>query len=105
MGTSSGTSSPLSRRQRQISLRSTTCRTGLFKLDFTVIGPGVNLTSRIEWLCRELDRNVLMSEDFVCYLDSPVSEIGHFRLRGLPRMQRNLVSPYQNRRRLACHRP
>jgi class 3 adenylate cyclase len=30
-----------------------------------VIGPGVNLTSRIERLCRELERNLLMSEDFV----------------------------------------
>jgi class 3 adenylate cyclase len=28
------------------------------RLDFTVIGPDVNLTSRIERLCRELDRNL-----------------------------------------------
>jgi len=28
-----------------------------------------------------------MSEDFVRYLDSPVFEIGHFRLRGFSRMQ------------------
>jgi adenylate cyclase len=58
------------------------------RLDFTVIGPDVNLTSRIERLCRELDRNLIMSEDFVRYLDSPVFEIGHFRLRGFSRMQR-----------------
>ena len=57
------------------------------RLDFTVIGPDVNLTSRIERLCRELDRNLIMSEDFVRYLDSPVFEIGHFRLRGFSRMQ------------------
>jgi adenylate cyclase len=57
------------------------------RLDFTVIGPDVNLTSRIERLCRELDRNLIMSEGFVRYLDSPVSEIGHFRLRGFSRMQ------------------
>jgi len=57
------------------------------RLDFTVIGPGVNLTSRIERLCRELDRNLLMSEDFVRNLDSPVFEIGPFRLRGVPRPQ------------------
>jgi adenylate cyclase len=57
------------------------------RLDFTVIGPDVNLTSRIERLCRELDRNLLMSEDFVRNLDSPVFEIGPFRLRGFPRPQ------------------
>jgi adenylate cyclase len=57
------------------------------RLDFTVIGPDVNLTSRIERLCRELDRNLIMSEDFVRYLDSPASEIGCFRLRGFSRMQ------------------
>jgi class 3 adenylate cyclase len=57
------------------------------RLDFTVIGPDVNLTSRIERLCRELARNLIMSEDFVQYLDSSVIEIGHFRLRGFSRMQ------------------
>ena len=41
------------------------------RLDFTVIGPDVNLTSRIERLCRELDRNLIMSEEFVRYLDAP----------------------------------
>jgi adenylate cyclase len=57
------------------------------RLDFTVIGPDVNLTSRIEWLCRELDRNLIMSGEFVHYLDSPMFEIGYFRLRGFSRMQ------------------
>ena len=57
------------------------------RLDFTVIGPDVNLTSRIERLCGELARNLIMSEDFVQYLDSSVTEIGHFRLRGFSRMQ------------------
>ena len=54
---------------------------------FTVIGPDVNLTSRIERLCRELDRNLLMSEDFAHYLGSPMLEIGYFRLRGFSRIQ------------------
>jgi adenylate cyclase len=57
------------------------------RLDFTVIGPDVNLTSRIERLCRELDRNLLMSEDFVRHLDAPMFEIGYFRLRGFSRAQ------------------
>ena len=52
-----------------------------------LISPDVNLTSCVERLCRELDRNLIMSEDFVRYLDSPVFEIGYFRLRGFSRMQ------------------
>lgn len=57
------------------------------RLDFTVIGPDVNLTSRIERLCRELDRTLIMSGEFVRCLDVPVMEIGHFHLRGFPQMK------------------
>lgn len=57
------------------------------RLDFTVIGPDVNLTSRIERLCREVDRSLLMSEEFVKFLDVPVVEIGHFHLRGFAQMK------------------
>src|SRR5262249_34163442 len=35
------------------------------RLDFTVIGPAVNLTARIESLCRQLGRQLLLSSDFV----------------------------------------
>jgi adenylate cyclase len=58
------------------------------RLDFTVIGPDVNLTSRIERLCRELDRTLIMSEAFAETLDRPMWEIGHFELRGFAKMQR-----------------
>ncbi len=57
------------------------------RLDFTVIGPDVNLTSRIERLCRELDRELIMSKAFAERLDRPVWEIGHFELRGFTKMQ------------------
>ena len=63
------------------------------RLDFTVIGPDVNLTSRIERLCRELDRNLIMSEAFAQTLDRPVWEIGAFELRGFARMQRLFELP------------
>ncbi|MBV8888299.1 MAG: adenylate/guanylate cyclase domain-containing protein [Alphaproteobacteria bacterium] len=63
------------------------------RLDFTVIGPDVNLTSRIERLCRELDRTLIMSEAFASTLDRPVWEIGHFQLRGFSRMQRLFELP------------
>ena len=35
----------------------------------------------------DYDRNLLMSEDFARNLDSPMFEIGYFRLRGFSRMQ------------------
>src|SRR5258705_11211818 len=52
------------------------------RLDFTVIGRDVNLTSRIERLCRELDQQLIMSGEFVARLQEPMFEIGHFALRG-----------------------
>ncbi len=57
------------------------------RLDFTVIGPDVNLTSRIERICREIGRNLIMSADFAALLDEPCFEIGHFDLRGFARKQ------------------
>ena len=63
------------------------------RLDFTVIGPDVNLTSRIERLCRELDRVLIMSEAFAEHLDRPVWEIGAFELRGFHKMQRLFELP------------
>src|SRR5262249_21067709 len=56
------------------------------RLDFTVIGPDVNLTSRIERLCRELDRALIMSEAFAATLDAPMWEIGAFELRGVAKI-------------------
>ena len=63
------------------------------RLDFTVIGPDVNLTSRIEHFCRELDRSLIMSEAFAEALGRPMWELGHFTLRGFSRMQRLFELP------------
>jgi adenylate cyclase len=65
------------------------------RLDFTVIGPDVNLTSRIEQFCRELDRQLIMSEAFAESLGQPVWELGHFELRGFAKMQRLFELPPQ----------
>jgi class 3 adenylate cyclase len=53
----------------------------------------VNLTSRIERLCRELDRSLIMSEPFADNLVRPVWEIGAFELRGFQKMQRLFELP------------
>ncbi len=63
------------------------------RLDFTVIGPDVNLTSRIEQFCRELDRTLIMSQAFAEALDRPMWELGHFELRGFSKMQRLFALP------------
>ncbi|HWB49394.1 MAG TPA: adenylate/guanylate cyclase domain-containing protein [Stellaceae bacterium] len=63
------------------------------RLDFTVIGPDVNLTARIERLCRALDRSLIMSETFAETLGRPMWEIGHFEMRGFAKMQRLFELP------------
>jgi adenylate cyclase len=63
------------------------------RLDFTVIGPDVNMTARIERFCRELDRSLIMSEAFAETLGRPMWEIGHFELRGFAKMQRLFELP------------
>jgi adenylate cyclase len=63
------------------------------RLDFTVIGPDVNMTARIERFCRELDRSLIMSEAFANTLSRPMWEIGHFELRGFAKMQRLFELP------------
>jgi adenylate cyclase len=63
------------------------------RLDFTVIGPDVNLTSRIEQFCRQLDRMLIMSQVFAESLAQPVWEIGHYELRGFARLHRLFELP------------
>lgn len=63
------------------------------RLDFTVIGPDVNLTARIERFCRELDRSLIMSQAFAETLDRPMWEIGSFEIRGFAKMQRLFELP------------
>jgi adenylate cyclase len=53
------------------------------RLDFTVIGPAVNLTARIESLCRELGRRFLLSSDFVEAGGVSAESLGRFALKGV----------------------
>jgi adenylate cyclase len=55
------------------------------RLDFTVIGPDVNLTSRIEGMCDALGHSLLMSERFAKLLSRPdIIDVGSHRLKGFP---------------------
>jgi adenylate cyclase len=53
------------------------------RLDFTVIGPAVNLTARIESMCRQLGRQLLLSSDFVKAGAIAAESLGSFSLKGV----------------------
>ncbi len=53
------------------------------RLDFTVIGPAVNLTARIELMCRQLGRSLLLSSGFVSAGGISAEFLGCFPLKGI----------------------
>jgi adenylate cyclase len=53
------------------------------RLDFTAIGPAVNLVSRLEGLCRPLGKEVLISGAFAAETGSPLVPLGEHALRGI----------------------
>jgi len=53
------------------------------RLDFTVIGPAVNMVSRLEGLCSELGENVIVSKDFAKLVEAELKPLGQRALRGL----------------------
>ena len=52
------------------------------RLDFTCIGPAVNLAARIEKLAGELGRTILASDEFARHFPSEFAPVGEFALRG-----------------------
>jgi adenylate cyclase len=53
------------------------------RLDFTAIGPAVNLVSRLEGLCRPLGKAVLVSGALAAETDAPLVALGTHALRGI----------------------
>jgi adenylate cyclase len=57
------------------------------RLDFTCIGPAVNLAARIEKLTGQLGRVILASQDFARHCPQEFSAIGRFNLAGFGALQ------------------
>jgi adenylate cyclase len=53
------------------------------RLDFTVIGPAVNLVSRIEAVAKTLDLPIVVSDEFARAYGRPLRSLGSHQLRGL----------------------
>ena len=53
------------------------------RLDFTVMGPAVNRTARLESLTKTLDRNILFSEAFAGLIDNPSKSLGEHEMKGI----------------------
>ena len=54
------------------------------RLDFTVIGPAVNMASRLETLTKQLGRPVLLSRAFADFVksDFDFERVGEYPVRG-----------------------
>ena len=57
------------------------------RLDFTAIGPAVNLASRIQALCKPLKRQLLASRAFAAPCGSMLVPLGHYELAGFQELQ------------------
>ena len=53
------------------------------RLDFTAIGPAVNLVSRLEGLCKPLRKTVLVSDALAAETEIPLVALGMHALRGI----------------------
>lgn len=57
------------------------------RLDFTVIGAGVNETARIAEKCKELDHRVIISEALAACINADLESLGKQELRGIRQSQ------------------
>jgi len=65
------------------------------RLDFTVIGPAVNLLSRIEAVAKSLDLHLVVSDDFARISGEKLRSLGVHQLRGLDQPHELFISAEQ----------
>jgi adenylate cyclase len=58
------------------------------RLDFTCIGPAVNLAARLEKLAGHLGRSVILSADFARHAEAQLDDLGDFAIVGFARKQK-----------------
>jgi adenylate cyclase len=58
------------------------------RLDFTCIGPAVNLAARLEKLAGHLGRSVILSAEFAHYADTQLDDLGDFTITGFAGKQK-----------------
>ena len=57
------------------------------RLDFTVMGPAVNRTARLESLTKELDCDILFSQNFADSVDTRAEFLGQHQMKGIAEPQ------------------
>src|SRR4030095_7049251 len=53
------------------------------RLDFTVIGPAVNLVSRVEGVAKTLDEEIVVTDEFAQAYSGPLRSLGINQFRGV----------------------
>jgi adenylate cyclase len=56
---------------------------GQERLDFTAVGPTVNIASRLERIAKERGRAVLLTEAVARHLDEPLEDLGRHAIDGV----------------------
>ncbi|MEJ0056032.1 MAG: adenylate/guanylate cyclase domain-containing protein [Bacteroidota bacterium] len=56
---------------------------GANRLDFTCIGPSVNLAARLETLTSKVDKNLIVSDEIARLITVPLEPLGEFDLKGV----------------------
>jgi adenylate cyclase len=64
------------------------------RLDFTAVGPAVNLTARLETLARDLGRGLVVSAAVAGHCPHGLASLGRFELRGFPEPQEVFAPPH-----------